>query len=122
MKRALALAVVAAALGLVAACDKPAPYATVGSGGDSTGGEATAWCFEDGTFNGSAPSDDCKAGPANAGRIGVKPGGTVQVDVPPTVGEDGWTAALASSDGNLAPVSFVRKGTSWIRFTVSLNP
>ncbi|MFG1920705.1 hypothetical protein [Cryptosporangium sp. NPDC048952] len=118
MKRAFALALVAASLGLVAACDKPAPYATVASGGDSAGGEATAWCFEDGTFNGSTPGDDCKAGPANAGRIDVRPGSTVQVDVPPNVGEDGWTAALASSDGNIAPVSFVRKGTSWIRFTV----
>lgn len=118
MKRALALAVAAATLGLVAACDKPAPFATVASGGDSAGGEATAWCFEGGTFNGTAPGADCKAGPANAGRIEVRPGGTVQVDVPPTVGDDGWTAALASSDGTLAPVSFVRKGTSWVRFTV----
>jgi len=117
-KRGLALAVAAATLGLVAACDKPAPYATVASGGDSAGGEATAWCFEDGTFNGTAPGGDCKAGPANAGQISVKPGGTVQVDVPPDVGEDGWTAALASSEGNLAPVSFVRKGTSYIRFNV----
>ncbi|SHM97036.1 hypothetical protein [Cryptosporangium aurantiacum] len=117
-KRGLALAVAAATLGLVAACDKPAPYATVVSGGDSAGGEATAWCFEDGTFNASTPSSDCKAGPTNAGEIDVKPGGIVEVDVPPTVGEDGWTAALASSDGNLAPVSFVRKGTTYIRFTV----
>jgi hypothetical protein len=115
-KTSFALAV--ATLSLVAACDKPAPYATVGSGSDSVGGEATAWCFDDGTFNASAPSSDCEAGPANAGRIDVKPGGTVQVDVPPSVGEDGWTAALASSDGNLAPVSFVRKGTTYIWFNV----
>ncbi|GAA3386550.1 hypothetical protein [Cryptosporangium minutisporangium] len=117
-KRSLALAVAAATLGLVTACDKPAPYATVVSGGDSVGGEATAWCFEEGTFNASTPGSDCKAGPSNAGEISVKPGSTVHVDVPPNVGEDGWTAALASSDGNLAPVSFVRKGTSYIRFTV----
>ncbi|MFI5958471.1 hypothetical protein [Cryptosporangium sp. NPDC051539] len=117
-KRGVALGVAAAALGLVTACDKPAPYATVVSDGDTAGGEATAWCFENGTFNASTPGSDCKAGPANAGTITVKPGGTVEVDVPPDVGEDGWTAALASSDGNLAPVSFVRKGTSYIRFAV----
>ena len=117
-QRGFALAIAAATLSLVAACDKPAPYATVASGSDSAGGEATAWCFDDGSFNGSAPGSDCKAGPANAGRIDVKPGGTVQVDVPPTVGDDGWTAALASSDGNLAPLSFVRKGTTYIRFNV----
>lgn len=119
VRRPLVLVAVAAAtLGLVAACDKPAPYAGVVSGGDASGGEATAWCFENGTFNATTPSADCQPGPSNAGEITVKPGGMVEVDVPPEVGDDGWTAALASSAGDLAPISFVRKGTSYVRFNV----
>jgi hypothetical protein len=113
----LVLAVAAATVGSLAACDKPLPYANIVSGSSSQSGEASEWCFEAGYFSNSQVSSDCKGGPVNAGAISVHPGRPVEVDVPTGVGDDGWALGLTSSQGTSAAVSVV-KGHSVIRFTV----
>jgi hypothetical protein len=113
----LALCMAAAAIGGLTACDKPLPYASVVSGSSSRSGEASAWCFTDGTFSNTGASADCKGGPVNAGAMSVHAGRQVEVDVPVGVGDDGWAVGLTSSQGTSAPVSVV-KGNSIVRFTV----
>lgn len=113
----LVLAVAAIAVGSMAACDKPLPYASVVSGSSAQSGEASAWCFEGGTFSTGQVSDDCKGGPTNAGAVTVHAGRSVEVDVPVGVGDDGWAVGLTSSAGTSAAVSVV-KGDSVVRFNV----
>lgn len=109
--RALRVAAVGAvAVGVLAACEKPAPSVTVWAGTASVWTEASCW----GTDAASPPSgvpvctastvQDALADAASAPEVAVLADGTVGISVDPVVADSGWYPAIGTQKLVTEPV------------------
>ena len=87
---AAAVAAAVAAVGLLAACDKPVPKITIQSGSVSTTVTPSTYTFD---------AAHVRHSPLDLPEITARPGGTVLVDVPRNVRDNGWTVNALSLDG-----------------------
>lgn len=93
-RRAAVLGAVVAGLASLAACDKPAPFATVTVGSDSVHSEAA--CYNDGENIPAEEFGNCLSGkPADT--ISVEPGEAVRIGVDTEVAENGWYLSIGET-------------------------
>lgn len=118
-------ALAVAALALLAACEKPAPGATVFSGTTSEHREAICWSFEaDRTFEqGDCSLDLTDAADFNerllekVAEVPTTPGATVGISIDPVVAENGWRVLLNGRPLTAEPVT-----EKYFRFTMPPGP
>lgn len=89
---------IAAAAGLLAACDKPVPQVTVLSGSTTTLLQPSRYCFD-------ATGKTCRSSNA-VGAVRAQPNGTLFVDVPRAVAVTHWlvTAYRQTASGKTTPL------------------
>jgi hypothetical protein len=114
------------ALAALAACEKPAPGATVFSGTNSAHREAICWSFDaEKEFD---PASDCSI-PLDSTEgfnerllddvavISTAPGETVGISVDPAVAEDGWLVTINGRPLTREPIT-----EKYFRFTMPPQP
>jgi hypothetical protein len=93
MRRVVAVAITAAAVTLLAACQRPVPKITIQSGSVSNTVAPSTYVFDSSHERKSA---------LDLPAITARPGATVLVDVPREVVGKGWSVAALSLDGTKA--------------------
>ena len=94
MFRVLATLLVVATVGLVAGCQKPLPLARLVSGGQFASIPANAFCFDLNTTRTA-----CRTTQALPGRLTVRSGAPVGVEVPPELSGVPWVVRLVAATG-----------------------
>jgi hypothetical protein len=124
-RRLLLATLPVAALALLAACEKPAPAATVFSGTTSENREAICWSFDaDRAFE----QGDCSLDLTNAeefnerliekvAEVPTAAGETVGISIDPVVAENGWQVLLNGRPLTAEPVT-----EKYFRFTMPPGP
>ncbi|GAA1702713.1 hypothetical protein [Fodinicola feengrottensis] len=92
--RVLALVVVLAAVALVAGCAKPLPLARLVSGGQFASSPANAFCFDLNTTKTA-----CRTTDALPGRLTVKAGAPVGIEVPGELSGVPWLVRVVAATG-----------------------
>ena len=114
-RAAASVAIAAAAVLLLAGCEKPAPAISVFSGTTTENRQAVCWAFEsDALEPGNCAQDlltEASAGDVVA-RIPVVPGDTIGISVDPTVAKAGWTPVIGQQRLTSNPLD-----TTYYRFT-----
>jgi hypothetical protein len=92
--RVLAAVLAVAAVALVAGCQQPLPLARLVSGGQFTSTPAINFCYDLGTAKAA-----CRSTTALPGRLTVKAGAQVGIEVPPDLAGQAWVVRVVAATG-----------------------
>jgi hypothetical protein len=88
-RRVASLALAVAGIGLLSACEKPAPAVTFFSGTDSTRVEADCYSEDNAQAR-------CEIPTSGTDSLKIRPGETVGISVDPQIAENGWVPAVGN--------------------------
>jgi hypothetical protein len=112
--RVMLAATIAAAGGVLAGCEQPAPAITVFSGTNSVRASALCWAFDADALEPGQCARDIVTGEStgDAPALEVLPGNTVGISVDKSVAKEGWIVSIAGQQLLDRPIT-----STYFRFT-----